>query len=140
MRQLIGDLNRLYRTHPALHERDLHADGFQWIDCDNQADSTLAYLRYGTQPEQHLMVCCNFTPIVRHACRFGVPASAPYVEIFNSDSRHYGGSGIGNSGPIRPRSIAAHAHAQSLELNLPPLGVCILTPLDSYQVDRAVGN
>jgi 1,4-alpha-glucan branching enzyme len=32
---LVRDLNRLYRTLPALHVRDCEADGFRWIVVDD---------------------------------------------------------------------------------------------------------
>src|SRR5579885_3566683 len=31
----VADLNRLYRTEPALHEQDCWQQGFEWIDCND---------------------------------------------------------------------------------------------------------
>ncbi|MDH5640597.1 MAG: 1,4-alpha-glucan branching protein GlgB, partial [Nitrospira sp.] len=35
LQRLIGDLNHLYRTEPALHEADFDWSGFQWIDFND---------------------------------------------------------------------------------------------------------
>ena len=37
MRRLVGDLNHLYRSRPALHARDCEGDGFEWLIVDEAA-------------------------------------------------------------------------------------------------------
>ena len=70
----------------------------------------------------------NFTPVPRNGYRVGVPRGGEYLELVNSDSEVYGGSNVGNSGVVRTEPVAAHGHANSLRLNLPPLGILILKP------------
>ncbi len=41
----VRDLNRLYRSTPALHELDFSESGFQWVDCDDADLSVISYLR-----------------------------------------------------------------------------------------------
>ena len=60
--------------------------------------------------------------------RIGAPAAAYYRELMNTDAALYGGSDVGNSGGISTEPVAAHGHAQSLLLTLPPLGALILKP------------
>ena len=65
-------------------------------DCQNAEDSTLAFLRKAESETEPILVCCNFTPVVRYDYRVGVPKSGFWREIFNSDSEIYDGSNVGN--------------------------------------------
>ncbi len=121
----LRDLNRLYRNEPALYERDFTPDGFSWVDCHDWEQSTLSYLRHGNDPENALLVVCNFTPMTRTNQRVGVPRPGYWWELLNSDAHLYGGSGQGNLGGVETTPVAAHGHYHSLLLTLPPLSVLI---------------
>lgn len=123
VRQLVGDLNRLLRQQPALHQLDCEPRGFQWIDGSDVAHSVLAYLRHARTDGEMLLVAANFTPVPRHNYQLGVPLSGHWPEIFNSDAKDYGGSGQGNFGGVSTNPVAMHGHAQSLTVTLPPLGL-----------------
>jgi 1,4-alpha-glucan branching enzyme len=47
--------------------------------------------------------------------------------VFNSDSRFYGGTDVGNPIPLEVQGSAAMGQPHSIELQLPPLGCIILT-------------
>ncbi|HET9330110.1 MAG TPA: 1,4-alpha-glucan branching protein GlgB [Steroidobacteraceae bacterium] len=123
----VRDLNRLYRTTPALYELDFSESGFQWVDCDDADLSVISYLRKSAAGEPVLVVC-NFTPVPRERYRLGVPRGGHWRERLNSDAADYGGSGQGNLGGLDARASAAHGHPHSLEVRLPPLAVVVLTP------------
>ncbi len=124
---LVRELNRAYRSLPALHARDSEAGGFEWLSHEEHALSVLAFLRHGHDPAQRIIVVCNFTPVVRHAYRLGVPAHGAWRECLNSDSDYFGGSNLGNHGaPLVAEPVAAHGRATSLLLNLPPLAAIYL--------------
>jgi 1,4-alpha-glucan branching enzyme len=128
IKQLVTDLNHIYRSQGALHQVDFEYTGFDWIDCHNYADSILAYIRRGTDPSDMLVVACNFTPVVRRNYRLGVPVGGWYQEIFNSDSEHYGGSNVGNFPGVMAEESESHGRPCSLQLTLPPLAVVVLKP------------
>lgn len=96
----VADLNRLYRTQPALTERDHDPSGFAWIDPEDSAHSVLTFLRLATDASHTLVVAFNFTPVPRHAYRVEVPGPPGvfWEELLNSDAPIYGGSGCGNFG------------------------------------------
>src|SRR5690606_2504418 len=48
---LLGDLNRLYKTEPALFSRNYQADGFAWIDCHDNTQSVISYRRLADNEE-----------------------------------------------------------------------------------------
>jgi len=128
MQKLVRDLNWFYRDTAALHERDCDSEGFSWIDCSDSTSSIIAYIRRATDAENFVVVVCNFTPVVRHGYRVGVPKTTLYREFLNTDSSYYGGGNVGNLGAIEAQDIPAHGFSQSLLLTLPPLAVLVLKP------------
>jgi len=129
LKKMVADLNRLYRSQPALFQDDFTPGGFEWIDCHNHEDSTLSYIRRAKDRDDYLVMCCNFTPVVRDRHRLGVPELVWYEEIFNSDSSYYGGSNMGNAPGVNAQDIPSHDRAHSIEVTLPPLGVSIFKPV-----------
>jgi 1,4-alpha-glucan branching enzyme len=128
VQRLVQDLNRLYRTLPALHEVDFEPAGFQWIDCNDWEGSVVSFLRRARDPEDLVVVACNFTPVVRAGYRIGVPRPGFYRELLNTDAAVYGGSNVGNAGGVEAEPVAAHGHPCSLALTLPPLAAVFLRP------------
>ncbi len=126
---LVRDLNNLYRAQPALYETDCFPEGFSWIDCHDSDNSVISYLRKGSNPDDYVVVVCNFTPVVRQEYRIGVPRDGRYAELLNTDAGCYNGSGVGNSGEIHAEYVEAHGHPYSLNLIIPPLAALILKPL-----------
>ncbi len=128
LRRLVVDLNRLYASHPALHREDFSGAGFEWIDCHDNGQSVLSYLRRAG--EHFVLVVLNFTPVPRRGYRIGVPRGGGYRECINSDSEHYGGSNTGNFGTLDAMPIEWMGRSHCLELTLPPLAAVILEPVD----------
>jgi 1,4-alpha-glucan branching enzyme len=123
IQQVVADLNALVRREPALYRYDFGSEGFEWIDCQNHADSVLAYVRKADGFGPPILVCCNFTPVVRHGYRVGTPHAGYWREVFNSDAAVYGGSNVGNFPGRATEAIACHARPQSILVDLPPLSV-----------------
>jgi 1,4-alpha-glucan branching enzyme len=119
----VKDLNRLYRSEPALYEQDFSNDGFEWIDIHDWENSCISFLRKGKSPENTILVVCNFTPVPRYNYHLGVPSAGYWKEILNSDAQIYGGSGHGNFGGVEASPIPSHGKSCSLSVTLPPLGV-----------------
>ena len=119
----VADLNRSYRSEPALYELDCRPEGFEWIDCSDAASSVLSFIRKGKTSEGAVLVVCNMTPIVRHHYRVGAPRGGLWREILNSDAAEYGGSGVGNLGGVKAGDPPLHGQPQSLDLTLPPLAI-----------------
>ncbi|MCP5411983.1 MAG: 1,4-alpha-glucan branching protein GlgB [Alphaproteobacteria bacterium] len=118
VRQLVRDLNRVYRQTPALHARDCEAEGFAWAIVDDKANSVFAWVRRapGARP---VAVIANMTPVMRENYRVPLPEGGRWREIINSDAAVYGGSGKGNLGSVQARDGA-------VSLTLPPLATLML--------------
>ena len=126
MRTYMQQLNQFYTTHPEFWEEDCDWSGFSWISCDDCDNSVIAFVRSGRHQDAMTIVVCNFTPVVRHAYRFGVPCPGTYIEVFNSDAEVFGGSQVQNEGEFTAQDVPMHGMDQSLELTLPPLAVIYL--------------
>jgi 1,4-alpha-glucan branching enzyme len=123
LKRWVRDLNTVYRAEPALHELDNDPDGFQWVDCNDVAQSVLSFVRKARSSQEQILVVCNFTPVPRTNYRVGVSRSGHWEEILNSDAKLYGGSGQGNIGGLKTTPVAWHGQPQSLNMTLPPLAV-----------------
>ncbi|MBV9939453.1 MAG: 1,4-alpha-glucan branching protein GlgB [Acidobacteriaceae bacterium] len=126
LRLLIGDLNRLYRTEGALHTSETSPSCFEWIEANDGERNVISYLRKGNASEPTILVACNFSPVPRDSYRLGVSEKGFWREIFNSDAKHYGGSGRGNFGGIKTTPFGLHGRDYSITLDLPPLGAVFL--------------
>ncbi|MDB5349966.1 MAG: alpha,4-glucan:alpha,4-glucan 6-glycosyltransferase [Planctomycetota bacterium] len=126
IQKLVSDLNSLYQSEPALYQVDFEWTGFEWLELHDWENSVLAFLRRGRVPDDEVIVVCNFTPVVRHGYRIGVPSGGFYREILNTDSDAYGGSNVGNHGGSWARHEPHAGRPFHLELTIPPLGVLFL--------------
>jgi 1,4-alpha-glucan branching enzyme len=125
VQRVVHDLNRLYASEPALHQRDCEDNGFMWTVGDDRANSVYAFVRFA-QNGPSILVVCNMTPVPRYGYRIGVPDAGAWREVFNSDSDYYWGSNVGNAGRVEAAAVAAHGQPQSVELTLPPLSTIFL--------------
>lgn len=128
VQRLVRDLNRAYRTIPALHRRDADGTGFRWVVGDDAAQSVFAFLRFGAEGDPPALVALNFTPMPRSDYRIGVPQGGAWREALNTDAEIYGGANLGNGGWVHAEAVPSHGFPDSLSLTLPPLGALILVP------------
>jgi len=129
LQRWVEDLNKAYRSIPALYELDLSPDGFEWIDCCDSENGVVSLLRKSrSSPDEMVVVALNFTPIPRHNYMIGLPRGGRWAEVLNSDATLYGGSGQGNMGGVDAAPIPLHGRRWSATLTLPPLGAVFLLP------------
>ncbi|HEX8669379.1 MAG TPA: 1,4-alpha-glucan branching protein GlgB [Allosphingosinicella sp.] len=121
LKAAVSELNRLYRTIPALHARDCEGEGFRWIVADDADQSVLAWLRFGEPDDAPVAAVSNLTPVPRPGYRIGLPAEGRWTEVFNSDARDFGGSGMGNLGAVTATAHPSHGFPASAEVTIPPL-------------------
>jgi 1,4-alpha-glucan branching enzyme len=139
LKQFFVDLNTLYKNEPSLYTRDFAPEGFQWIDCSDNRHSVVSFIRRGKEPNEFIVIVCNFTPQPHSHYRIGVPEAGFYQEIFNSDSREYGGSNMGNLGGKWTDEWWFHNYPNSLDLCLPPLGV-LMFKIDREKTEAAISK
>ena len=135
----VSTLNATYQRQAALHEVDFTWDGFEWIEYQDGDNSVLAFLRKAKDGEGLVVGVFNFTPVVRHGYRLGVPRPGRYEVLLNSDAEPFGGSGTGPSAPLTAEKKAWQGRDYSIQLTLPPLaGVYFLWKGDAPPASRRV--
>lgn len=125
VKKVITDLNALYKTQPALHEKQFSPEGFEWINYSDHQNAVMTFIRKGNNSKDDVIVVCNFTQVVRENYRIGVPKKGKLTEIFNSDSSIYGGSGVKNQNKLSVEALPYDGRDYSIELLLPPLSVTV---------------
>ena len=126
IQNLIKALNHMYKTEPALYEKQFSHEGFEWIDTSDRNNSIVIYARKGNVSKEQLIIILNMTPVPQEHYRIGVPMMGIWNEILNSDEHDFGGSGKTNKSLIMAEEIAWQGKAYSISLNIPPLGASIL--------------
>ncbi|MEG8277934.1 1,4-alpha-glucan branching enzyme [Streptomyces sp. AHA2] len=128
VRDLVRDLNTVYRDTPALWRLDTDPAGFEWVVGDAADDNVVAFLRL--DPEGNpLLAVSNFAPVIRHDYRLGVPEEIPaWHEVLNTDAARYGGSDVTAPDPVKPEPQPWHGRPASIRLTLPPLATVWLRP------------
>ena len=129
VRRLLGDLNQLYKSRPALHATDCDPGGFRWVSGDDAANSVIAFVRRTADDRQRLICAFNFTPVPRPDYALGVPAAGFYKEVLNTDAKIYEGGNLGNQGGVYSEPQPMHGHPHSIAVNLPPLAAVVFEAL-----------
>jgi 1,4-alpha-glucan branching enzyme len=123
LRAYVHELNRLYRSSPALYQVDSEYTGFEWIDFSDVDQSSISFLRRAEDRSDCIVFACNFTPVPREMYAIGVPEAGYYREILNSDSAMFGGSNCGNAGGVISVDEPRHGRPCTIMVTLPPLAV-----------------
>jgi 1,4-alpha-glucan branching enzyme len=121
VRQLVRDLNRIYRSMPELWALDHVPEAFAWIDANDAGNNVFSFVRSGPDGEQ-LACVANFAGVPHEGYRLGLPAAGTWQEVLNTDGEHYFGSGVGNMGAVEAVEEEWHGRPASATLRLPPLG------------------
>ena len=125
IKAVITALNTLYKSEPALYEKQFSPEGFEWINYSDHENAVMTYIRKGNDSKNDLIVICNFTPVVRENYRIGIPRKGELIEIFNSDAKLFGGSGVKQSGKLKVEATPYDGRDYSIALTLPPLAISV---------------
>lgn len=130
VQNVVKKLNNLHSSEKALHEIDYSYEGFEWIDFSDSNQSVISFIRKAKDPQDHIVVICNFTPVTRENYRMGVFGDFEYEEILNTDAAEFFGSGVkALAHPVvRAEHIQSHGRDHSINLTLPPLSTVYLKP------------
>ncbi|MCI6868417.1 MAG: 1,4-alpha-glucan branching protein GlgB [Lachnospiraceae bacterium] len=125
MQTYMKALIRLYREQPALFQKDYDPSGFEWINCMDADENLLSFMRRGEKPEDDLLIIVNFSPLVYEKHKVGVPYNGKFKEIFNSDSKEFGGDGNTNPRAKSSKKVFCDDRENSIEILVPPMGISV---------------
>ena len=125
LQKLVGDLNKLYTSRPALNRMDHEAGGFWWLDANDWENSLFVFVR--TAPDgDKAYVMVNATPVPREGYRMGVGEAGFYKELLNTDSAIYSGSNMGNGVGMTAEPTPWQGQPFSVVVTVPPLATVVL--------------
>lgn len=127
LQDYVKALLKLYKDYPALYEYDDTSDGFEWINHIEAEKNMLTFLRKGEKKSDTLVIVCNFSDVVYEDYVMGVPYAGEYREIFNSDEKIFGGTGIKNSGVQKAKKEEKDERPYSIKIQAAPLSVQIFS-------------
>ncbi|HEV7382464.1 MAG TPA: 1,4-alpha-glucan branching protein GlgB [Dyadobacter sp.] len=140
IKECVKALNQLYKTEPAMFDHSFSQEGFEWIDTQDRENSVLVYARKSLNPDLNLVVILNLTPVTRQGYKVGVLSEGNWEEIFNSDATLFYGSGVINSGMLQASADQWHGRANSVILDLPPMGAVVLKKSQDKKAKLSKGN
>ena len=124
MSRFTSQLNHFYKEHKELWEIDDSFDGLEIIDADNRDQSVLSMVRKNRKGE--LLVCVfNMAPVERKDFTIGVPVSAVYEEIWNTELEEWGGVWKEHNPTVQSQDGLWKDYEQTLTFTLPALGASI---------------
>lgn len=127
MQDYMKALLKLYKEQPALYEEDYDPAGFEWINVMETEKNMLTFIRKGKKKDSTLVVVCNFSALPYEKYQMGVPYPGKYKEIFNSDAKIYGGTGVGNPRVKVSKKEEWDERKNSIVINVSPLSVQIFS-------------
>jgi len=113
VQKTIAELNSIYRSTPALWEKDTNPEGFTWLVGNDGAANIVAFARWDEYASA-LVSVTNFSPVPHENYQLPFPSAGIWREVLNTDAAAFGGSGVSNDQII----IGA---SQIASVRIPPL-------------------
>ncbi len=127
MKYCVQKLNELYKSTPALYEKQFEQGGFEWIDLDHRPEGVIVYKRKGLKPKDDVLIVLNTTPVVRNNWEISLQGKYKWKEIFNSDSKEFWGTGdVINVAEIVGEKVDKKSKWYKIKVHLPALGAVVL--------------
>jgi 1,4-alpha-glucan branching enzyme len=126
LKNCVRDLNNLLRNEPAMYENQFNIYGFEWVDLNHPAECVVAYRRKGKDPANDLLIILNLTPIARYDWKVYTHGKKEWREIFNSDAKHYWGTGDVFNPEIITTPLDKNDNMYEINVHLPSLGAIVL--------------
>ena len=113
VQKTVTELNSVYRSTPALWEKDTNPEGFTWLVGNDAAANVMAFARW--DDDASALVCVtNFSPVPHENYQLPFPNAGIWREVLNTDDVNYGGTGVSNEQLIVGAS-------QIASVRIPPL-------------------
>ena len=113
VQKTIAELNSIYRSTPALWEKDTNPEGFTWLVGNDGAANIVAFARWDEYASA-LVSVANFSPVPHENYQLPFPSAGIWREVLNTDAATFGGSGVSNEQVIVGAS-------QIASVRIPPL-------------------
>ena len=109
----VAELNAIYKSTPALWEKDTNPEGFTCLVGNDGAANVIACARWDEYASA-LVSVTNFSPVPHDNYQLPFPNAGVWCEVLNTDDVSFGGSGVNNE----PVIVGA---SQIASVRIPPL-------------------
>ena len=113
VQKTVAQLNTIYKSTPALWEKDTNPEGFTWLVGNDGAANVIAFARWDEYASA-LVSVTNFSPVPHENYQLPFPNAGIWSEVLNTDDVSFGGSGVNNEQVIVGAS-------QIASVRIPPL-------------------
>ena len=113
VQKAVAELNAVYKSTPALWEKDTNPEGFTWLVGNDGAANVVAFARWDDYASA-LVSVTNFSPVPHESYQLPFPNAGIWTEVLNTDELAFGGSGVSNE----PVIVGA---SQIASVRIPPL-------------------
>ncbi|MCQ2498430.1 MAG: 1,4-alpha-glucan branching protein GlgB [Lachnospiraceae bacterium] len=137
IKNLVRDLNKLYKKYPALYKFDNESLGFNWINSIDAEKCIISFMRKTDKDDEAILVVCNFAG-VDYDLRVGTDIAGKYKEILNTDAKEYGGKNKTNSKNKFVSEIEADSMPYSIEIKVPALTACAFLYVPFTEAEKKV--
>ena len=114
----VKELNKYYKSTPALWENDSDWNGFKWHVVDDNNNNVFAFSRKDRSGKEVLVVS-NFSNQVLKNYEIGVNTWGSYKIVLNSDAKKYDGLAISNRN-LKTINKEKNEFKYTLSINIPP--------------------
>ena len=114
----VKELNKYYKSTPALWENDSDWDGFRWHVVDDNNNNVFAFSR-GDRSGKEVLVVSNFSNQVLKNYEIGVDTWGSYKIVLNTDAKKYDGIAITNRN-LKTINKEKNEFKYTLGVNIPP--------------------
>lgn len=126
MQNYVRELNKFYRSTPALYEIEQSWDGFTWLNDTDAERSCLVFMRTAKDGSR-IVAAVNFTPVRQDFFPLGLPGPGTLTEALNSDDVRFGGTGVHNMGMIKAVEEPFCGQPWSARITMPPMSCVYYT-------------
>ena len=114
----VKELNKYYKSTPALWENDSDWDGFRWHVVDDNNNNVFAFSRRDRSGKEVLVVS-NFSNQILKNYEIGVDTWGSYKIVLNTDAKKYDGLAITNRN-LKTNNKENNEFKYTLGVNIPP--------------------
>ena len=122
---LVKKCHELNSKTDILAKEDYNDSNFSWINCFQQKECTVSFLRKDTHEEGSLLIVVNFANDAKPEFMIGVPYEGRYELIFNTEEKAFGGNAECKKEAIFTDEMGWDGYAQNINVSLAPLSVSV---------------
>ena len=121
--ELVKKCHELNTKTNILGKEDYNDANFSWVNCFQQKECTVSFIRKDSREEGSLLIVANFANDEKKEFMVGVPYEGKYELIFDTEEMNFGGEKKVKKEAIFTEEMSWDGFAQNIQISLSPLSV-----------------